>query len=177
MRKMISIFALVSLPAFVMAGGGHADMHGHNGEHAGSHHDHAAPAINHAEGDSHETDAGRPGESGNVTRTIEVTMGDNMRFTPGKLSFKAGETVRFVVRNNGNITHEMVIGSVDELVEHAAMMRTMPAMKHIDPNMISLAPGQQGELIWQFTRQGEFDFACLVPGHLEAGMTGKIAVN
>lgn len=177
MKKMISIFALVTLPAFAMAGGGHTDTHSNNGGHTKAHHDHAAPAMSHTEEDSHEADAGRPGDPENVTRTIEVTMDDSMRFTPGKLSFKAGETVRFVVRNNGKITHEMVIGSVDELREHAGMMRTMPAMKHAESNMISLAPGKRGELVWQFSRPGEFDFACLVPGHLEAGMTGKIAVN
>ena len=100
-----------------------------------------------------------------------------MRFTPDQLKFKAGETVRFVVRNDGRIRHEMVIGSVDELKEHAAMMRTNPTMKHADSNMISLAPGEEGEIIWQFGNAGTFDFACLVPGHLEAGMTGKIEVN
>jgi uncharacterized cupredoxin-like copper-binding protein len=179
MKKIISIFALVTLPAFAMAGGDHTDAHSDSGGHEEAHHEHAAPAMSHEAEDSHghEADAGRPGDPGKVTRTIEVTMDDSMRFTPDKLDFKAGETVRFVVRNNGNITHEMVIGSVDELKEHADMMRSMPAMKHDESNMISLAPGKQGELVWQFSQSGEFDFACLVPGHLEAGMTGKIGVN
>ena len=93
------------------------------------------------------------------------------------MNFKLGETVRFAVSNAGKIRHEMVIGSVDELQEHADMMRTNPAMQHAEANMITLAPGKQGDLVWQFDKPGTFDFACLVPGHLEAGMTGKIEVN
>ena len=71
----------------------------------------------------------------------------------------------------------MVIGSVDELQEHARMMRSSPGMQHDDANMISLAPGESTDLIWQFGDAGSFDFACLIPGHLEAGMTGKIRVQ
>lgn len=92
-------------------------------------------------------------------------MSDTMRFTPDQLKFESGDTVRFVIRNAGNIKHEMVIGSMAELQEHADMMRAMPGMQHIDPNMISLAPGQRGELVWQFDQPGSFEFACLVPGH------------
>jgi len=167
MKKVISIFALVTLPVFAMAGGGHAT----------GHHEHASPGMSDMADDSHEADAGQPGDPGKVTQTIEVTMDDTMRFSPNQLDFNAGDTVRFVVRNNGKIRHEMVIGSVAELNEHAKMMRTMPAMKHAESNMVSLAPGEQGELVWQFDKPGMFDFACLVPGHLEAGMTGKIRIN
>jgi len=91
-------------------------------------------------------------------------MDDSMRFLPDQLKFKAGETVRFVMHNKGRIRHEMVIGSVDELQEHA------------DPNTITLAAGESGDLGWQFDKPGSFDFACLVPGHLEEGMTGKIEI-
>ncbi|TCK18025.1 putative cupredoxin-like copper-binding protein [Thiogranum longum] len=177
MKKMISIIAFTTLPAFAMAGSGHTDTHHGNAVNAKGHHDHATSSMNHAEEGSHKADAGKPGDPEKVTRTIEVSMEDSMRFAPGNMTFDAGETVRFIVRNNGKITHEMVIGSVDELREHADMMRTMPTMKHTESNMISLDSGKQGELIWQFSQPGTFDFACLVPGHLEAGMTGKIAVN
>jgi len=85
--------------------------------------------------------------------------------------------VRFLARNDGRIRHEMAIGTQDELKEHAAMMRANPAMQHAEPNMITLAPGEHGELVWQFDKPGTFDFACLVPGHLEAGMTGKFKVQ
>ncbi len=176
MKKTISILVLGVLPAFAMASGDHAGGHdmssGHTMEQ--QHGSHDMSGMSH---DSHDADAGRPGDPSRVTRTIEVMMNDTMRFAPEQLKFKAGETVRFVVRNDGKIRHEMVIGSAAELTEHAEMMRSNPAMQHADPNMVSLAPGQHRDLVWQFDKPGGFDFACLVPGHLEAGMTGKIEVK
>ena len=180
MKKTISILLLGALPVLALASGdhagGHAGDHGMNNGHEMEHQQgsHDMDGMSH---DSHEAAAGRPGDAANVSRTILVAMEDSMRFTPDQLNFKAGETVRFAVTNNGKIRHEMVIGSVDELKEHAEMMRTDPTMQHAESNMISLAPGQQGDVIWQFDNTGSFDFACLVPGHLEAGMTGKIEVN
>ena len=175
MKKTISILILGALPALALASGDHAGGHdGHSG------HDMQRMEHGHGEGasaDAHEAAAGRPGDPARVDRTIQVSMSDTMRFDPEKMVFKAGETIRFVVRNTGNIQHEMVIGSMEELKEHAGMMRKRPGMQHAESNMISLAPGESGELIWQFDNAGSFDFACLVPGHLEAGMTGKIAVE
>ena len=88
-----------------------------------------------------------------------------------------GETLRFVVRNNGVLSHEMAIGSMSELKEHAEIMRAMPTMQHAESNMLALAPGQSGDIVWQFGKPGTVDVACLVPGHLEAGMKGKIEVE
>lgn len=175
MKKTISMLILGALPALALASENHAG--GHNRHSA---HDMQRMEHGHGDGasaDTHEAAAGRPGDPARVERTIKVSMNDTMRFDPEKMVFKAGETIRFVVRNTGNIQHEMVIGSMEELKEHAEMMRKMPGMQHADPNMISLAPGESGDLVWQFSNAGSFDFACLVPGHLEAGMTGKIAVK
>jgi uncharacterized cupredoxin-like copper-binding protein len=35
---------------------------------------------------------------------------------------------------------------------------------------------RRGELVWRLTKSGSFSFGCLVPGHFEAGMAGKITV-
>ena len=127
--------------------------------------------------DGHAQGLGKPGDPKRVSRAIEVRMGDDMKFTPARINVKRGETIRFMVRNAGQLRHEMVIGSMAELKQHAALMRKMPGMEHADPNMVSLAPGEAGELIWQFTQAGSFDFACLQPGHFEAGMLGKVSVK
>ncbi|MDO8386831.1 MAG: cupredoxin family protein [Polaromonas sp.] len=121
-------------------------------------------------------DWGIAGDAGSVTRTVNLTMDDNMRFTPDKLSFKQGETVRFVIRNKGKLLHELVIGTKKELDEHAAMMLKFPAMEHEEPYMAHVSAGKTGTLIWTFNRPGEFDFACLIAGHYQAGMVGKISV-
>jgi len=127
--------------------------------------------------EGHAADLGRPGNPHDVTRTVEVEMNDAMRFKPDRISVKRGETIRFIVRNTGRLRHEMVLGTIDEMKEHAELMRKKPKMEHADPNQVRVEPGKTGELIWQFTRDGTFDFACLEPGHFEAGMVGKILVG
>lgn len=169
MKKSLPILLLTFLSTLAVAGD-HAAGHG---AHAG--HDMAA-----AHGDTHGGSAaniGRPGDPAKVSRTIDVAMDDSMRFTPGEITVKAGETVRFFIRNNGKMRHEMVVGSMDEIKAHAEMMRKMPDMEHAEPNMATLGPGQRGGLVWQFDRPGRVDFACLVPGHMEAGMVGKVMVE
>src|SRR5512134_237637 len=127
--------------------------------------------------DGHGASIGKPGDPGKVTRDVEVEMSDAMRFKPESIQVKRGETIRFIVRNTGKLKHEMVLGTIKELKEHAELMRKFPEMEHADPNQVSVEPGKTGELVWQFDRTGTFDFACLVPGHFEAGMVGKIRVS
>lgn len=128
---------------------------------------------------SHGTDdsaMGKPGDPGKVSRTIKVVMNDTMRFTPARIAVRHGETIKFVVTNAGKLRHEMVLGTAGKLKEHAALMQKFPAMEHSDPNQLAVEAGRTGELVWQFTRAGTFDFACLEPGHFEAGMVGKVKV-
>jgi uncharacterized cupredoxin-like copper-binding protein len=120
---------------------------------------------------------GRAGDPKKVTRTIDVGMDDTMHFTPGDLVVKKGDTISFNVRNDGKIMHEMVIGTMQELKAHAELMRKLPGMEHDEPYMAHVAPRKQGEIVWQFTRAGEFHYACLVPGHMEAGMIARITVK
>jgi uncharacterized cupredoxin-like copper-binding protein len=127
--------------------------------------------------DGHATALGKPGDPGKVTRNVAVEMNDSMRFLPDSIRVKRGETIRFIVRNTGKVKHEMVLGTIKELKEHAELMRKFPEMEHADPNQVSVEPGMTGELVWQFSKAGTFDFACLVPGHFEAGMVGKIRVS
>ena len=109
-------------------------------------------------------------------RTVEFRMTDNMRFTPDKLEVKQGETVKVVLRNNGAVMHEFVLGTKKELDEHAELMVKFPTMEHSEPYMAHVAPGKTGEIIWTFNRPGDFDFACLIAGHYSAGMVGKVKV-
>lgn len=123
-----------------------------------------------------ETAFGRQGDPKKVDRTIEIAMTDNMRFTPAKLQVRQGETIRFVVKNTGNIMHEMVLGTMAELKAHGEMMQQHPGMEHDEPYQAHVPAGKKEEMVWQFTKAGEFNYACLVPGHFEAGMIGTIAV-
>ena len=124
-----------------------------------------------------ETPFGRPADPRQAKRTVRVEMTDQMRFIPGDISVTRGEVVRFVPLNKGQVMHEMVLGTMDELRKHAEMMRKHPGMQHDEPHMVHVAPGKSGELAWQFTKAGEFFYACLIPGHFEAGMIGKVKVK
>jgi uncharacterized cupredoxin-like copper-binding protein len=133
-----------------------------------------------AHGDEHHYEHaafGQPGDPAKVSRSIAIDMNDTMRYNPARIGVKRGETIRFVVKNSGQLKHEVVLGTIKELREHAALMRKFPEMEHADPNQLAVDSGKTGELLWQFTKSGTFDFACLQPGHYEAGMHGKIAVK
>jgi len=175
MKARMLILAALALTPF--AGYAHEDTHQGTMQGMMPGMMHGKAEDGHAEDGGHGEGAGKPGDPKKVSRAIRVVMSDDMKFTPANIDVKRGETIRFVLRNAGRIKHEMVIGSMAELKQHAEMMRRMPGMEHADANMVTLAPGQSGELIWQFTQSGIVDFACLQPGHFEAGMKGAVSVK
>lgn len=119
---------------------------------------------------------GKEGDAKRVDRTIHIDMSDLMRFGPADITVRQGETIKFVVANKGKLMHEMVIGTKNGLQQHRDMMRKYPGMEHDEPFMAHVSAGKQEEMVWQFTQAGDFYFACLLPGHFEAGMVGKIKV-
>lgn len=185
LAAVASLSVLSFLPASASAhGGGHGKKK-------------AAPKPDYV--NAEETAFGRAGDPRQAGRAIRIGMDDSMHFVvtasarpdrtsdvraggaaqiaPGDIAVKTGETIRFVVRNDGKAMHEMVIGTMEQLKEHAELMRRFPGMEHDEPYMAHVAPSEEGEIVWQFTRAGEFHYACLVPGHLEAGMIAKIIVK
>jgi uncharacterized cupredoxin-like copper-binding protein len=157
---LLSVFAALALASpLVLAHGGSSDK---------------APASAAKDGEDLSTPFGRPGDQKAVNRIVTIRMSDTMRFSPDRLTVKRGETIRFVVKNDGKLLHEMVLGHDEGLKEHAALMRKFPEMEHDEPHMVHVGPGKTGELIWTFDKSGEIVFACLIPGHFEAGVTGKV---
>lgn len=136
---------------------------------------HVAKPFNAAEAE--QKDFGIAGDPRKAARTIRLAMSDDMRFSPHAIELTQGETVKFVVTNKGKMLHELVIGTPADLQEHAALMKKFPDMEHDEPHMVHVKPGKSEQLAWTFNRPGEFDFACLIPGHFDAGMTGKIVVR
>jgi uncharacterized cupredoxin-like copper-binding protein len=141
---------------------------------AAAHEGHHPAKIDYAT--TNETDFGRAADPRKAQRTVRIEMSDAMRFSPSALVIKRGETVRIVATNSGKVLHEIVLGTSEEIRRHAAHMKLMPNMQHSEPHMAHVAPGANGEIGWQFTKAGEFQFACLLPGHFEAGMVGTVRV-
>jgi len=136
---------------------------------------HAGKGVDYSKAE--ETPFGRAADPRKAKRTVRVEMTDQMRFHPTEITVKRGEIVRFVPVNKGQVMHEMVLGTMDELEKHAELMKKHPEMEHDEPHMAHVAPGKQGVMGWEFTRAGEFFYGCLIPGHLDAGMIGKVTVT
>ncbi len=148
------VLACVSLPISAFADSGH------------SHGDHRA--------------YGEPGDPKKPARVVEVVMKETegaMLFVPDKVSVKRGEQVRFSMKNHGESDHEFVLGTADEIEAHAEEMRKNHDMEHDDPNSKRLRSKENGDIVWHFSEKGTFVFACLIPGHMEAGMRGTIQVK
>jgi uncharacterized cupredoxin-like copper-binding protein len=134
-----------------------------------------------APGHSHvKFSAGEPGNPKRPSRVIEVTMGEadgKMLFKPDRVEVRRGEQIRFVLKNDGELDHEFVLASTEENLKHADLMKKYPDMEHDDPNGKTLKTKGTSEIVWRFSKRGEFEFSCLIPGHRETGMTGKVIVK
>lgn len=171
MKKFVFTLGLGLLSSVAWSAGNHMSPHG-TAEHSMPHHGMSGTVS----GGATHAPIGQPGDPAKVSRTVEVEMLDTMRFTPSSIQVKKGETIRFIVKNVGQLPHEMVIGSLDDLKAHAIEM-LQHAVKHDEPNAITLEAGEQGELIWHFDTSGVVDFACTIPGHMEGGMIGQFSVE
>ena len=113
--------------------------------HADSAHEHGIKAKK--KRDATEYPYGREGDPRKVKRVIRVELSDTMRFFPSEVRVKRGETVRFVLHNGGQLPHEMVIGTMDELKKHAALMRKNSEMEHVDASAARVAPGANRRMV------------------------------
>lgn len=134
----------------------------------------------HGHGHDDEFAFGMPGNPKKPAREVAVVMkeGDGeMLFSPNKVTVKKGEQIRFKLKNEGELDHELVLGTLEDNLKHGHEMAKNPDMEHDDPNGKRLAPGASGEILWKFSKAGTFDFSCLIPGHREAGMSGSVTVK
>ena len=122
-----------------------------------------------------------------ISRSIEVTLLDSMKFTPDSIQVSAGETIRFVVSNKGKLAHEMVLGNAQAIAAHAKEMQAMASAGNTGHQhehggsagaiAVSVPAGEVREWVVKFDEAIELEIACLVPGHYEAGMKGKLNVQ
>jgi uncharacterized cupredoxin-like copper-binding protein len=124
--------------------------------------------------------AGVPGDPAQPFRVINIEMreeGRAMSYVPDKIEVKAGEQIKFVLWNAGVEDHEFLLDSFANNAKHKIAMRKNPQMEHDDPNGKRVGVQASAELLWKFTKRGRFEFACLIPGHYEAGMKGTVVVK
>jgi uncharacterized cupredoxin-like copper-binding protein len=124
--------------------------------------------------------AGQPGDATKPSRIVQVTMIESdgkMLFLPNWVEVKKDEQVKFVLRNNGELVHEIILATTAENLKHGESMKKNPDMEHDDANGKRLAPKQTDEIVWKFSKAGDFEYSCLIPGHRQAGMIGTIVVR
>jgi uncharacterized cupredoxin-like copper-binding protein len=124
--------------------------------------------------------AGEPGNPKKPARVVDVVMREadgKMIYAPDNITVKRGEQIRFIIRNEGELDHEFVLANTKDNLKHAELMKKYPEMEHDDPNAKTIKPKGNAEILWHFTKKGEFEFSCLIPGHREAGMLGKVVVK
>jgi uncharacterized cupredoxin-like copper-binding protein len=139
----------------------------------------AMPADHHHHATSY--DFGEPFHGAKVARTVAITMGD-ASFAPDHVDVKQGEAVRFVVTNASSIDHDFTLGDPATQTAHRremaeAMQAGREPHHHDGGNAITVKPGATLQLAWRFTKPGNVEYDCNVPGHFEAGMTGTVAVS
>lgn len=134
-------------------------------------------AVAHTE---HVFAAGEPGDPKKPFRTVEITMTEGpgtMTYSLGSIEVRKGEQIKFVLKNVGYLAHEFLLDSVENNAKHKIEMEKHPDMEHDEPNGKKLEPKASSEIVWRFTKAGTFEFACLIPGHYEAGMKGVVVVK
>lgn len=123
--------------------------------------------------------AGTPGDPKKPFRVIEMFAKETdkgMAYEPAKIVVEQGEQIKFVLKNVGELSHEFMLETFAANAKHAIEMQKNPEMEHDDPNGKRVESKKQSELIWKFSKLGTFEYACLIPGHYEAGMKGVVEV-
>ena len=191
MYKALLTGLFVTLSAAALAAGNHEGGHGHDAqkhdEHKHERHDHGHDTHDSHNGHHGASAVGETGKAANITRTINITMLETedgeMLFEPAIFKVNANETVRLAFVNKGEVEHEFVMDDANGIEEHRKEMLeavengTHEHHDHHGSNAISLKPGESGDIIWKFSQSGQFQFACLIPGHYEAGMHGVLTVQ
>ena len=120
---------------------------------------------------------GRVGMGSKVNRNVAITLSDEFRFDPETIAANLNETLRLSFQDTGQQKNEWIFGTAFEISEYMEMMRRFPDREQNEPQNIQLKPGEEHEFVWQFNKQGNFGYACLQPGHYEAGMRGILVVQ
>lgn len=104
--------------------------------------------------------------------SLEVRM-HYSKYLPGSLEVAAGSTVEFVIVNQDPITHEFIIGTAAEQLEHE---KGSIDDTHTGPGEASVPAESTVRMSFTFTAPGTLLYACHLPGHYRYGMKGSLRV-
>lgn len=186
MKKSLSLVAmtLLALPLFTLAAQEISDAehpcHQDGGMMAGAMmQEH--PNMGEGMAKGHKSEVGIPAYQEVADKVVHVTLTDSMQIQfEQPFEIKEGEVIEFVVKNEGKLVHEFVVGSEQEQLKHREMMKQMQGQAHHHnmPSVVTLESGKVKSLKWKFDGQAsQVEFACNIIGHFEAGMTKTMTIQ
>jgi uncharacterized cupredoxin-like copper-binding protein len=109
---------------------------------------------------------------------IDINMTD-FRFSPETIEVRAGQTLVINILNKGNIEHDF---SIVEIPTASKPKVADPSHGHSmtgpEPQVhASAQPGTKNTIEFTPTKPGTYDFFCVIKGHKEEGMVGKLIVK
>lgn len=114
-----------------------------------------------------------------ASRSLTVTMRDPFAYEPASLEVMEGETIEFVVVNEGRNRHEFLIGDEKKQQEYEEAMRQGGHEGHgQESNGVSVEPGREKSFVFTVPRaEGPLLFGCHEPGHYQGGMRGEFVYS
>jgi uncharacterized cupredoxin-like copper-binding protein len=106
-------------------------------------------------------------------RTVRISI-QYSKFSTDEIHVVAGQTVRFVVRNDDPINHEFIVGDASVHLRHE---RGTESAHPPVPGEVSIGPNDTGVTVYTFERSGRYLFACHLPEHFAFGMRGYVVVD
>ena len=116
-------------------------------------------------------------------RVFEITLdAEEWLFEPSVLEVPVGHRVELSLVNHGMVEHDVEVVGVPvegiEVVDAVGRHERLGGGHH-DVGVVAAhaEPGTSATVVFTATEVGEYDFACTIPGHKEAGMVGKLVVT
>jgi uncharacterized cupredoxin-like copper-binding protein len=103
-------------------------------------------------------------------RLVEVAMTDQLKFVPDQIAVTQGETVTFLITNEGTAVHEFAVGPADKVDADEVDGKLVLEADEIDGHHLKT-------VTYTFAGPGPYGFACHEPGHFESGMRGSITLK
>ena len=113
------------------------------------------------------------GCAGAGERTVEIVMRYS-RFEPSALTVRAGQTVRFTLRNDDPIDHEWIVGHDDLHARHRTGTEPAHGERPTEQSIPALGVATTAVT---FTEPGTYRYICHRPGHEAYGMVGTLVVT
>jgi uncharacterized cupredoxin-like copper-binding protein len=110
---------------------------------------------------------------------IIVSLGnsdDELKFFPDSLEFQSGKRYKLVLTNPSPQKHYFTSKDFADAIWTQKVEAGNVEIKG-SIHELELKPGAKAEWVFVPLKSGTYNLRCTIPGHTEAGMTGKITIS